>query len=130
MTSCHETKSNILLPKRCIFFQKQKVFGLFSDPVAVIVIFPIYAEKYKYLRLYPVDLNPINCNLLDCIPQIVGGIEVRKISILDIDPVDNLRGAIREVQINGIQVDGIQFEIFIFFDVYWKDWYQSDGITE
>ena len=70
-------------------------------------MFPIYAEKYEYLRLNPVDLNPVDLNLSDCTPQIVAGIKVSKISVWVINPINNLWGAIREVQNNRIQIDGI-----------------------
>ena len=81
MTACHVTKSNILRPKRCMFFHDQKVFWLFSDPVALISIFPIYAQKYEYLRFNPVYLNANDLNLADCTPQIADGIKFNNMSI-------------------------------------------------
>ena len=45
----------------CLFFQNQKVFWLFSDPVSFISIFLICTQKYEYKRLNPFDLNPIDC---------------------------------------------------------------------
>ena len=49
MTSCHMTKSNILCPKRCIFFQNQKVCWLFSDPVTLYQSFQ-YTLKNKNIK--------------------------------------------------------------------------------
>ena len=40
---------------------------------------------------------------------------IGKSSIWDINPVNNRWGATREGPINGIQIDGIQSFIFIFF---------------
>ena len=64
-------------------------------------------------------MNPVYFNRID---WTLNGINVRKISIWDINPVEG--------PINAIKIDGIQFFIFLFLSVYWKDWYKRDGITE
>ena len=64
-------------------------------------------------------MNPVYFNRID---WTLNGINVSNWNLPDVNPVES--------PINAIKMDGIQFFIFLFLSVYWKDWYKRDGITE
>ena len=64
-------------------------------------------------------MNPVYFNRID---WTLNGINVSNWNLPDVNPIEG--------PINAIKIDGIQFFIFLFLSVYWKDCYKRDGITE